>query len=260
MDPLNHITWKLTQHFDSNRHEVYAIGDIHQCHEEFESAILWCREDAKRRGKMSYIVQLGDLIDRGPDLIKTLRLSELFVDFQLMGNHEWYFLQEQLGHRECKENSRVVTHALFETFRDKCKNSIKAYMRSLIPFMELVDESTGKVLLFSHSPIRNFNKNGWLGANEEIHLRSLGDFMFNSESTRFELLKHIQQDIIHVHGHQSWKFLDMSEQKQLQLGNRAKVYNIDSGCVYGNHLSIMRVMDEFVFTIPSSYKYEKPKT
>ncbi|MEM0985504.1 MAG: metallophosphoesterase [Pseudomonadota bacterium] len=82
---------------------AYAIGDIHGRYDLLE-ALLWAiRKDASERRTIdTYLVSLGDLIDRGPE---SNRVMEAFVRPQsgftstnvLMGNHEEMLLRGLTG-------------------------------------------------------------------------------------------------------------------------------------------------------------------
>lgn len=77
---------------------AYAIGDVHGCLDLLEALLSKIEEDNRARGHAkTFIVLLGDLVDRGPDSCGVLeRLSRYAPDFArpvfLMGNHEEFFL------------------------------------------------------------------------------------------------------------------------------------------------------------------------
>ncbi|MBU1175690.1 MAG: metallophosphoesterase [Alphaproteobacteria bacterium] len=72
---------------------LYAVGDIHGCHDKYsriEAAIV---ADAERRSRGAVIVVLGDVVDRGPDsravIEHLLAAPPHGIDrFVLSGNHE----------------------------------------------------------------------------------------------------------------------------------------------------------------------------
>ena len=75
---------------------VYAIGDVHGCYALFREILAKIAADAAAtaRGRRPIIIQLGDLIDRGPHSAQVVEAVTWIqrrgdVEFhQLMGNHE----------------------------------------------------------------------------------------------------------------------------------------------------------------------------
>lgn len=85
---------------------VYAIGDIHGCLSETQSLLQKIKVDNEYRGEAkTYLVFLGDLIDRGPDSRGVL---ELLLNFPyqfakplfIMGNHEEMMVRGLMGEPE----------------------------------------------------------------------------------------------------------------------------------------------------------------
>jgi serine/threonine protein phosphatase 1 len=77
---------------------AYAIGDIHGCADLLDALLTRIETDNARRGPAkTYLVFLGDLVDRGPDSRGVIeRLATRPPDFArnvfLKGNHEEFFL------------------------------------------------------------------------------------------------------------------------------------------------------------------------
>lgn len=75
---------------------VYAIGDVHGCYGLFRELLARIAADAaaSARGRRPIIIQLGDLIDRGPQSAQAVEAAAWLqrrgdIEFQqLMGNHE----------------------------------------------------------------------------------------------------------------------------------------------------------------------------
>lgn len=73
-----------------------AIGDVHGCADEFEELLhaLELEEDDR-------VIQLGDLINRGPDSHRTVELARIFKVESILGNHEVRLLRAyREGRRE----------------------------------------------------------------------------------------------------------------------------------------------------------------
>jgi serine/threonine protein phosphatase 1 len=78
---------------------VFAVGDIHGCADELKALLDTIAATPSAAGQRRRLVYLGDMIDRGPDNLGTLRLwaeneQARGVDHidRLMGNHEQLLL------------------------------------------------------------------------------------------------------------------------------------------------------------------------
>lgn len=153
---------------------AYAIGDVHGCLNEMQALLRKIQtDDAYRDESPTYIVFLGDLIDRGPD---SKGVIELLMDFPfafaeplfVMGNHEEmmvrglmeepHFLPDWLQHGgyACAESYGVPRSQLMG--RDPV--DLQYILRSAIPKKHV--EFLGRFLdyvrfgdfLFTHAGIR----------------------------------------------------------------------------------------------------------
>jgi serine/threonine protein phosphatase 1 len=95
--------WKPAP-FALNGETVFAIGDVHGCGDELESLLDEVRAIGTDLPNRKELVFLGDLIDRGPRNLKTLRLwanaPEAYgVDatHRLLGNHEQLLMLAMAG-------------------------------------------------------------------------------------------------------------------------------------------------------------------
>lgn len=85
---------------------VYAIGDIHGCHNLLDDLLIRIdRDNAARGTAQTQLVFLGDLIDRGPDsagvVERLMALAEQRGNVRyLLGNHEEIFLRALDGDLE----------------------------------------------------------------------------------------------------------------------------------------------------------------
>jgi len=72
---------------------VYAIGDVHGCLSLYDELLALIEEDNRERGPaQATVIQLGDLIDRGPDSAGVVDRAMTPLEFAdtvtLRGNHE----------------------------------------------------------------------------------------------------------------------------------------------------------------------------
>jgi len=75
---------------------IIAIGDVHGCHEEFEELIERLRVDPRT----DRVIQLGDLVNRGPDSHRAIRLAEERGIESILGNHELRLLRARREGRD----------------------------------------------------------------------------------------------------------------------------------------------------------------
>lgn len=71
-----------------------AIGDVHGCAEEFEELLnlLMLKEDDR-------VIQVGDLVNRGPDSHRVIELARIYKIEAIIGNHELRLLTARRENR-----------------------------------------------------------------------------------------------------------------------------------------------------------------
>jgi diadenosine tetraphosphatase ApaH/serine/threonine PP2A family protein phosphatase len=84
----------LTPHDPMPR--IIAIGDVHGCADEFEELLNALELDETDR-----VIQLGDLVNRGPDSHRVLELARIYKVESILGNHEVRLLRY---HREGRKD------------------------------------------------------------------------------------------------------------------------------------------------------------
>jgi serine/threonine protein phosphatase 1 len=117
--PIDISSWKSAP-FDLADATVFAIGDVHGCADELTTLLSTIAELARDAAHPRRLVYLGDLIDRGPDNIGTLRLwaedeGTRGVDRidRLMGNHEQLLLlAADGGPHAAKAKTRWLTDSM----------------------------------------------------------------------------------------------------------------------------------------------------
>ena len=115
---LHIVEWKDAP-FDLRGETVFAIGDVHGCANELAALLDAIPALAREAPGPTRLVYLGDLIDRGPENIRTLELwaedaERWGVDrlHRLIGNHEIMML---LTLRGAKHSTRAKATWLAET-------------------------------------------------------------------------------------------------------------------------------------------------
>lgn len=129
------------------------IGDVHGCYEALV-ALLTKLGYVKEGDAYVYpngtrqLIFLGDLIDRGPNIVKTLRLVKACVDVKsaqvVLGNHEFNLIAYNtetpdgyLRKRDERNTQQLKeTFAQFETYNDELHDYI-TWFKALPLFLEL---------------------------------------------------------------------------------------------------------------------------
>ncbi len=251
------------------------IGDIHGCADELEQLLeeLGYIKRMKGEGKgtneedalwyhmLTYIhpagrkaVFVGDLVDRGPRVLDTLRIVRNMVvegsGICVPGNHDMKLLKKLNG-RDVQ-----ITHGLAETLAeiDALPDAIRpAFTKSLAAFLEglishyVLDD--GK-LVVAHA-----------GMKAEMQGRGSGrvrDFALYGETTgetdefglpvRYNWAAEYRGTATVVYGH-----TPVPEAEWLN-----RTVNVDTGCVYGGKLTAMRYPEREFVSVPAIRTYCEP--
>lgn len=218
MNTLNNIMHEMMtpNYFQSNKgQDVWVIGDVHGCGKQFKNIL----EQINEVSNDPLIFQLGDLIDRGPNLLSVFKLVEEYNVKTSIGNHETNFIQEYFNYKKCNSKVRQETHDKLNSYSKKDKDFIISSMLNMRNFYDVQTDS--KNWLLSHAPFKKNidiehdcgNASSYCMSNEEYDSSPLYD---NS-----------------VHGHMHWAYKDI--EKQIEDDGQSW-YNIDSGACYGNYL------------------------
>lgn len=264
---------------------TYAIGDIQGCYDSFRRLLDHVAFDPAD----DVLWLVGDVVNRGPKSLKTLRWMKRHEDSVVMvlGNHDLHLLAVSEGLREKKG-------------RDTFKKTLKASDRD-----ELLH-------WLRHRPFAH-RENGWLlvhaglwpawtvddalacAAEAEAALR--GDGWANALAAcygdgprswdpalagqeRFQAIVHgltqlryVSPDGAHARGHLAPGWDDVGDAvpwfvapgrpqrdetilfghwSTLGLHMSDGVVALDSGCVYGRHLTALRLEDRAVFQVPAA--------
>ena len=246
------------------------IGDVHGCCDELEELLgrLGYREEPVKTGvslpvtnKHVFVhpegrkaVFVGDLVDRGPRILDTVRLVATMVESEtalcVPGNHDIKLLRKLRG-----KNVRV-THGLGETLaeidalpnesRDSFCKSVVTFLDALISHYVLDD---GK-LAVAHA-----------GMKEEMLGRGSGrvrEFALYGETTgetdefglpvRCNWAAEYRGEARIVYGH--------TPVPDAEWLNRT--INIDTGCVFGGRLTALRYPELELVSVPAKHTYCEP--
>lgn len=206
----------------------YFIGDVHGCSKEFESLILKCIDDAESRNRKYNLFQLGDVIDRGPDLLEPFYLMKKYGINFVPGNHEHNFLLEHLINKPCRSLARSITHKTMQRCSVDEQELILDYCRQSPYFGVIRNIHHEQELIFSHSIYSRLEELITSSCLND-HMYNIFDFCGRSTNIDTEQLKEKRNTIHYVHGHMAWNY------KQPEIYTEHKnlhIHNIDSGLVY----------------------------
>ncbi len=247
------------------------IGDVHGCCGELEELLgrlgyrcivydppgpilrdapLWTHPDGRKA------IFVGDLVDRGPRILDTVRLVATMVAagsaLRVPGNHDMKLLKKLRG------KNVQVTHGLSDTLaeidalplpsevRDWFCNELAEFLDGLVSHYVLDD---GK-LVVAHA-----------GLKEEMQGRGSGkvrDFALYGETTgetdefglpvRHDWAREYRGPALVVYGH-----TPVPEPEWLN-----RTVNIDTGCVFGGRLTALRYPEKEFVSVPAARTYCEP--
>jgi protein phosphatase len=237
------------------------IGDVHGCSDELESLLgdlgyalsdeaspFYKHPDGRRA------IFLGDLVDRGPRILDTVRLVRNMVlggsALCIPGNHDMKLLKKLRGKNvqitHGLANTLAEIDALPEDVRKRLCDELAAFFDGLISHYVLDD---GK-LVVAHA-----------GMKEEMQGRSstkVRDFALYGDTTgetdefglpvRFDWASEYRGQAIVVYGHTPVPDPDWLN----------RTVNIDTGCVFGGKLTALRYPEREFVSVPAARTYCEP--
>jgi protein phosphatase len=242
------------------RHETGPfdlIGDIHGCADELETLLAQLGYSRKsgappyRHPQGRRAIFLGDLVDRGPRVLDTLRIVQAMVAagtaLCIPGNHDAKLLRKLQGKQV------HITHGLAETLaeldalseaeRGAFCQKLMAFLDSLVSHYVL---DVGK-LVVAHA-----------GLKEEYQGRSsarVRDFALYGDTTgetdefglpvRLNWAADYRGNAMVVYGH-----TPVAEPEWLN-----RTINIDTGCVFGGKLTALRYPELELVSVPAAKTY-----
>ena len=247
-----------------NEHGPFdVIGDVHGCFAELrellESLGYGVTEKMGEDGQPIYAVQcpadrtvifLGDLVDRGPDVVSVLRLVMGMVQsgsaLCVPGNHDVKLLRKLWG------KNVQLTHGLAETLEqleaesEEFRNEVAKFLDSLISHYVLDD---GK-LVVAHAGMRAEYQGRASGRVREFAL--YGDTTGETDEfglpVRYPWATDYRGEARVIYGH-----TPVPEPEWLN-----RTMNIDTGCAFGGKLTALRYPELELVSIPAKATYCEP--
>ena len=252
------------------------IGDLHGCCDELEellSVLGYVRNEGRifvhPQGRRAFF--LGDLVDRGPRIVDTLKLimgmCEAGSALCVPGNHDMKLLRklrernetEKFSHRgdhRSKIFGTQITHGLSETLaeldalptdeREPFKERVITFLDSLVSHFLLDD---GK-LVVAHAGMKEEMQGRASGAVREFALygETTGETDVFGLPVRFDWASAYRGRGTVVYGH-----TPVPEPEWLN-----RTINIDTGCVFGGKLTALRYPEKELVSVPAQRVCSEP--
>ncbi|HLK66016.1 MAG TPA: polynucleotide kinase-phosphatase [Bryobacteraceae bacterium] len=240
------------------------VGDLHGCAEELRALLVkigWERfelsgqeapwgEECYRHPAGRRAIFLGDLVDRGPMILDTVRIVRNMVTsgnaFCIPGNHDWKFLRWLRGRPVQVKHGLEMSIAEVEQLPAEERARIATFLDGLISHYVL----DGGRLVVAHAGLR-----------EEMHGRGSGavrEFCLYGETTgetdefglpvRFNWASEYRGKAAVVYGH-----TPVPEPEWLN-----NTVNIDTGAVFGGKLTAMRYPEREFVSVACLREYSPP--
>jgi protein phosphatase len=244
------------------------FGDIHGCCDELESLLArlgYVRKELnppdETWGGVHYThpegrkaLFLGDLVDRGPRILDTLRLVRNMVDTEdalcVPGNHDIKFLRKLWG------KNVQITHGLDKTLaeydmlpddiRERFRQEAISFIHGLVSHYVL----DGGKLVIAHAGMPREMQGRGSGKVREFALfgETTGEIDAFGLPVRYPWAADYRGPATVVYGH-----TPVPEPEWLN-----RTLNIDTGCVFGGKLTALRYPEKELVSIPAKNMYAEP--
>ena len=268
---------------------TYAIGDVQGCYRELVDLLDTINFDEHK----DQLWFTGDLVNRGPDSLETLRLVKSLQPVMVLGNHDLHLLAINAGKASLQKKDTVgpVLHAsdrsdllswlrqqpLLHRSRDPAYTLIHAGLppqwnitqaQILAAEVEAVLRTDAATEYFAHMygntpDIWSEDLRGW--DRLRFITNCLTRLRYCDNTGRISMKEKgppgRQSDALlpwyQIKGRQSskdqiifghWATVRLGEKQDFKT---ARVHALDTGCVWGNALTAMRLEDETYFSVPS---------
>ncbi len=226
------------------------IGDIHGCADELESLLQKLGYEAGVHPDGRRVIFLGDLVDRGPRVVDTLKRVMAMVSagqaLCIPGNHDVKLLRQLRGQKVKLRYGLAETVAQLELTDGEFREQAASFIDGLISHYVL----DGGQLVVAHA-----------GLAEKMHGRASGrvrSFALYGDVTgeTDEYGLPIRGDWAADYRGEAWVVYGHTPVAEPEWHNRT--INIDTGCVFGGRLTALRWPEKELVTVPAERQHAEP--
>jgi predicted kinase/diadenosine tetraphosphatase ApaH/serine/threonine PP2A family protein phosphatase len=238
-----------------------VIGDVHGCARELE-ILLRRLGYARRSARGSFrhpggrrAVFVGDLVDRGPQIVRAVRTVMAMVAartaFSVPGNHEVALLRCLDGGAVAKSPGLVASLRQIDELprprRRRFVEELRAFVASLPPHLVL-DEGR---LAVAHAGLKtdHVGRDSPAVRRFALHGETTGEIDRYGLPVRVQWASAYEGRALLVYGHTPVPAPEWIRNS----------VNVDTGCVYGGSLSALRYPEREIVAIPARRVYYRPR-
>lgn len=235
------------------------IGDVHGCLDELKKLFYklgykW-KDNILVHPEGRTPVFLGDITDRGPDSIGCIQFVYRLVKEEkalyVPGNHCNKLYRFFLGNPVKEKHGLETTAAEYRQLSSNEQKEVKKHFKTLYeesPFHLLLNDVQAVV---AHAGIREEDIGHKSKSIETFILYGdiTGEKLPDGRPVRRDWAQHYKGERWIVYGH-----TPVREPRFLN-----KTVNIDTGCVFGGHLTAFRLPEEETISVPSTMPYVEEK-
>ncbi len=239
-----------------------VIGDVHGCYAElcallerlgYAEATLDGRT-VRRHPEGRRVIFLGDLVDRGPGIVESLRLAMNMVAagsaLCVPGNHEMKLLRKLNGRNVNVSHGLAETLAQLDALPDDERAELIPALRAFLDGLVSHYWLDGGKLVVAHAGLREDMQGRGSGAVREFALygETTGETDEFGLPVRFDWASEYRGKATVVYGH--------TPVPRAEWVN--KTICVDTGCVYGGALTALRYPELEIVSVDAERGYVEP--